>query len=265
MNEFLAKNLFTLGSTEITMGKALLLFGTVVATLVAASWVRRLTLRHFEGHNQGDEVAVQSTAKLLAGIPVFVGLDVILHIMGVQLASLFAAGGILALGVGLAAKNVVANFLSGIILRLDRTIRPGDVVEVHDGWMRIEKLGLRMTSGITARGEEIMIPNATVAQSTITSLTRQDRLFRVETNITIPYSADLAKVRSTLEKTVASLDWRSSHREPAVFLSEFTRWNVIFEVLVWIDDVEKAGHRKSDLNEALWQGLDKAGIELIAT
>jgi len=247
------------------MGKALLLVGIVVATLVAASWVRRLTLRHFEANDQGDEVAVQSTAKLLAAIPVFVGLDVILHILGVQLASLFAAGGILALGVGLAAKNVVANFLSGVILRVDRTIRPGDVVEVHEGWMRIEKLGLRMTSGITARGEAIMIPNATVAQSTITSLTRQDRLFRVETNITIPYSADLAKVRSTLEKIVASLEWRSSHREPMVFLSEFTRFNVIFEVLVWIDDVEKAGHRKSDLNEALWQGLDKAGIELIAT
>ncbi|MGB5552031.1 MAG: mechanosensitive ion channel domain-containing protein [Thermoanaerobaculia bacterium] len=247
------------------MGKALLLFGIVVATLVVASWVRRLTLRHFEGHDQSDEVAVQSTAKLLAAIPVFVGLDVILHILGVQLASLFAAGGLLALGAGLAAKDIVANFLSGVILRVDRTIRPGDVVEVHDRWMRIEKLGLRMTSAITARGEEIMIPNATVAQSTITSLTRQNSLYRVETSIIIPYSADLANVRSTVEKTVASLEWRSSHRGPTVFLSEFTRFNVIYEVLVWIDDVEKAGHRKSDLNEALWQGLEKAGIELIAT
>ena len=265
MNEFLAKNLFTLGSAEITGEKAILLVGTVVVTLVVALWVRRLTLRHFERHDQGDEVAVQSTANLLAAIPVFIGLDVVLHILGVQLASLFAAGGIMALGVGLAAKDVVANFISGVILRVDQTIRPGDVVEVPDGWMRIEKLGLRMTSGITAKGEEIMIPNATVAQSTITSLTRQDRLFRVETNITLPYSADLAKVRNTLERTVASLEWRSSHREPTVFLSEFTRWNVIFEVFVWIDDVEKAGHRKSDLNEALWQGLDKAGIELIAT
>jgi len=265
VDEFLAKPLFTVGSTEITGEKALLLVGVVVVTLVVALWVRRLTLRHFEGHNQGDEVAVQSTANLLAAIPVFVGLDVILHILGVQLASLFAAGGVMALGIGLAAKNVVANFISGVILRVDQSIRPGDVVEVHDRWMRIEKLGLRMTSGITARGEEIMIPNATVAQSTITSLTRQDRLFRVETNITIPYSADLANVRSTLEKTVASLEWRSSHREPTVFLSEFTRFNVIFEVLVWIDDVENAVHRKSDLNEALWQGLDKAGIELIAT
>ena len=265
MSDFLAKHLFTLGSTEITMGKALLLVGTVVVTLVVALWVRRLTLRHFEGHDQGDEVAVKSTANLLAAIPVFVGLDVILHILGVQLASLFAAGGVMALGIGLAAKNVVANFISGVILRVDQSIRPGDVVEVHDRWMRIEKLGLRMTSAITARGEEIMMPNATVAQSTITSLTRQDRLYRVETNIIIPYSADLASVRSTLEKIVASLEWRSSHREPRVFLSEFTRFNVIFEVLVWIDDVEKAGRRKSDLNEALWQGLDKAGIELIAT
>ena len=108
MDDFLAKHLFTLGSTEITMGKALLLFGTVVATLVVALLVRRLTLRHFERHDQGDEVAVKSTANLIAAIPVFVGLDVVLHILGVQLASLFAAGGVMALGIGLAAKNVVA-------------------------------------------------------------------------------------------------------------------------------------------------------------
>jgi len=265
MDNFLAKQLFTLGSTEITGEKALLILGITVITLAAAWWVRRLTIHHFEGHDQGDEVALKSTANLLAAIPVFVGVDIVLHILGVQLASLFAAGGVMALGLGLAAKNVVENFISGVILRVDRSIRPGDVVEAHDGWMRIDKLGLRMTSGVTGRGEDIMIPNATVAQSTVTSLTRQNRLFRVETNILISYSTDLAKARSTLEQIVENLKWRSSQREPTVFLSEFTRFNVVFKALVWIDDVAKADYRKSDLNEALWRGLEEVGIELVAT
>ena len=186
MNETLAKPLFSIGATDITLGESLLLVGVVLATLLVARWVRRLTVRHFEPCDPGDEVAVKSTAKLIAAVIVFIGLDLICHILGIRLTSLFAAGGLLALGAGLAAKDMVANFLSGVVLRVDRTIRPGDIVEVHDQWLRIEKLGVRMTSGVTAKGEEIMIPNATVTQSTITSLTRQDRLYRVETSLNIP-------------------------------------------------------------------------------
>jgi small-conductance mechanosensitive channel len=122
-----------------------------------------------------------------------------------------------------------------------------------------------MTFGATAKGREIMIPNATVAQSIISSLTRQDRLYRVETSILVTYSADLAQARRTLEDTVASLEWRSRKEEPSVFLAEFTRFNVIYNVLVWIDDVEVARQRQSDLNEALWQGLEKAGIEMVSS
>ena len=133
-----------------------------------------MTIRHYEPCEPGDEVAVKSTAKPTAAVIVFIGLDLICYLLGIRLTSLFAAGGLLALGAGLAARDIVANFLSGFILRLDRTIKPGDVVEVHERWMRIAKLGVLQTSGVTAKGEVIMIPNATVAQSTITSLTRGD-------------------------------------------------------------------------------------------
>ena len=265
LRDALGKPLFSIGSNESTLGDALLVLVIVVVTLLVARWVRRLTIHHFEKHDQGGEIAVKSTANLLAAVIVFIGLDLTLHLLGIRLASLFAAGGLLALGAGLAAKDIVANFLSGVILRLDRTIQPGDVVEVNEGWMKIEKLGVRMTSGITAKGEAIMIPNATVAQSTITSLTRQNRLYRVETSLCIPYSADLLEVRRTLEATVAGLEWRTKAKEPTIFLAELTRFNVIYKVLVWIDDVETAGRRQSDLNEALLQGLAKAGIEPVAT
>jgi small-conductance mechanosensitive channel len=265
MNEFLARPLLSLGSTEITMGTALLLVVVVLVTLLVARWVRRLTVRHFEPYDPDDEVAVKSTAKLIAAVIVFIGLDLMCHILGIRLTSMLAAGGFLALGIGLAAKNVVANFISGVILRVDRTIRPGDIIEVHDQWMRIEKLGVRMTYGTTAKGEAIMIPNATVAQSVIKNLTRQNRLYQIRSSLNVPYSADLEKVRQTLEDTVANLEWRSSGREPSVLLAEFTRFNVIYKVLVWIDDVETAEGRESDLNEALWQSLDKAGIDLVAT
>lgn len=159
-------------------------------------------------------------------------------------------------------QSIVENFLSGVILRLDQTIRPGDVVEVHDRWLKIDRLGVRNTFGTTAKGEEVMVPNATAAQSTITSLTREDRLYRVGTQIGVACSADLVQVRRTLEGAVAGLEWRSSQSESKVFLEEFTRFSVNYAVLVWIDDLDTARQRHSDLNEALWSSLKEAGIEI---
>jgi len=265
MNEILAKPLFSIGATEITMGKALLVLVVVLATLLVARWVRRLTIRHFERHDAGDEAAVLSSATLIAFVILLIGLELTLHILGIRLTALFAAGGLLALGAGLAVKNIVENFLSGIVLRVDRTVRAGDIVELDDQWLRIQKVGVRTTSATTATGAEIMIPNATVAQSTVTSLTRQDFLYRVETSIPVTYSADLEEARRTLEDAAASLEWRSRKEDPRVFLAEFTRYNAVFHVFVLIDDLNTARQRRSDLNEALWQGLEKAGIEMVAT
>lgn len=64
---------------------------------------------------------------------------------------------------------------------------------------------------------------------------------------------------------MASLEWRAPEREPSVFLAEFTRFNIIYNVLVWIDDVETAQGRQSELNEALWASLDEAGIEMVSS
>jgi small-conductance mechanosensitive channel len=262
---FLAEPIFTIGSTQTTVGRALVVVAVLLISFWLALLVRRITLRHFEKHDAGDEVAAKTTARIIAAVVLLIGLEIALHLLGLRLTTLFAAGGLFALGAGLAVKNVVENFLSGVILRVDRTIRPGDVIEVRDRWLRIDRLGVRNTFGTTAKGEEVMIPNATVAQSIVTSLTHQNRLYRLETSINVSYSADLAEVRKVLEDTVANLEWRSHERPPTVFLAEFTRFNVIYDVLVWIDEVVTADQRKSDLNEALWQSLDKAGIELVAT
>lgn len=160
------------------MGRALVVVAVMLVTIWLAWLVRRLTIGHFDRHGVKDEVAVKSAATLIAIVVLFIGLEVALHLVGLRLTTLFAAGCVFAFAAGFAVKDIIENFLSGVILRVDQTIRPGDVVEVHDRWLRIEKLGVRITSGVTSKGEEIMIPNAIVTQSTVTSLTRQDRLYR---------------------------------------------------------------------------------------
>ena len=88
-----------------------------------------------------------------------------LHLLGIRLATLFATTGALALGVGFALKGVVENWISGVILRVGQTIRPGDVVEIEGRWLKVKQIGMRTTDALAYKEEEVMIPSGIIAQS----------------------------------------------------------------------------------------------------
>jgi len=258
----LQTTLFSIGSTETTAGRALVALAVLLAALGAAHLTRRLFSRHFERRGERDSLAVQTLARV-AGLVVFlIGLEVALHLIGVHLTALFAAGGLFALAAGFAVKDLTQSVLSGVILHLEQTIRPGDVVTIDDRWVRIDRLGARTTTGTTFDGQEILIPNSTVAQSVVTNLTRHDRRVRIDCRVGVAYASNLDHVRRTLESTAEGLEWRSRASDPGVYLRDFGDSSVDYMVAVWIEDAGNALRRKSDLLEAVWRGLKEAQIEI---
>lgn len=252
--------LFTIGATQTTVGRALVAAGIALATVWAATVARRLTVRHFERRGMRDENEVHWISKVMAFLVLLIGLELVLHILGIRLTALFAAGGVFALGAGLAVKSVLENLLAGVVLHLEHTVKTGDVIVVNNRWVQVEKVGVRNTVGKTHNGEEVLIPNSTVAHSMVTNLTRDDRLGRIECSVSVPPSSDLEEVRSALESGVAGLEWKSQGKEAVVYVKELGRLDIRFGVEVWIDDVTESDQRQSDLNEALWRSLKKAGI-----
>lgn len=262
LGDLLQTTLFTIGGTATSVGRLLVALALVLVALGAASATRRLSYRHLVGREDEDDIAAQTLAKV-AGLVVFLlGLDVALHIIGVRPTALFAAGGLFALGAGLAVKDITQSVLSGVMLHLEQTIRPGDVVIVNDRWVRVSRIGARSTSGTTRDGQEVLIPNATLAQSVVTNLTRHDRQGRIDCAVGVSYSSDLDLVRQTLENAVSGLEWTSETRESMVYLKEFGDSSVNYLVTVWIDDVARSSARTSDLNEVVWRSLRRAGIEI---
>jgi small-conductance mechanosensitive channel len=136
------------------------------------------------------------------------------------------------------------------------------MVQVEDQWLEIEIIGVRATVGRTVEDEQILMPNSTLAQSTVRNLTREDELVMIRTTIPVDLTSDAELVERVLREAVESLDWVSSKADPAVILSEFTRYSIDFVVWVWIEDPSIAFHSRSKLNMALWSALNKAGVTL---
>ena len=257
LTTLLRVRLFTIGDTDTTVGSALAVVAILVVTYLLVRTVRRLAKRHFSRHEIDDDIALHTTAMVLQVVVWLVGIEVVLHLLGIRLATLFATTGFLALGAGLGIKSMVENWLAGIILRVGQTIRPGDIVVVQDRWLHIQKIGPRTTDALTFRNEEVMIPNSNITQQIVTNLTRHDRVYRLEATVGVAYDSDLDVVRKTLETTLSGLEWRSTKREPAVYLTKFGDSSVDYMVHVWIDDVRRTLRPASDLHEAIWWALKK--------
>ena len=262
LTALLRVRLFTINGTDTTVGSALAIAAILVVTFVVARTVRRMVGHLFSRRVVDDDIALGTTTTIVQLGVWLIGIEVVLHLLGIHLATLFATTGFLALGAGFGVKSLVENWLSGIILRMEQTIRPGDVVVVQDRWLEVQRIGLRTTDALTYKSEEVMIPNSIIAQSVVTNLTRHDRLFRLEAVVGVAYDSDLDMVRKTLETTLNGLKWRSTRKETAVYLTEFGDSSVNYTAHVWIDDVRHTLGRASDLHEVIWWALKRAGISI---
>ena len=169
----LDRTFFTVGGTRVTLGGLLLLFVIAGATLVLSWILQRLIARgaRLLGLTRPGPVAV--VQRLTHYVVLAVGLGVGLDTLGINLGTLFAAGAIFAIGLGFAMQNIAQNFVSGVILLLEQTIKPGDILEVEGRFVAVREMGIRATIARTLDDEEIIIPNATIVQSTVKNYTLQ--------------------------------------------------------------------------------------------
>jgi len=262
MNNLLAMPMFTVGDTQSTLGTLLATVIVVIATLFIGRLAKKAVQRLLNKFSEKESGTVRILGIVVQLIIWVIGFEIALHLLGIQLTTLFAASGFLALGAGFAVKNIVENFLSGGILRLEKTIRPGDLIVVNDSWMYIRQIGMRVTTALSYNGEEILIPNSQIAQSRVINLTRQNRLYRLVIKVGVSYRSDLDLVRKTLEQTINELEWRSQAKDPVLFLDEFGSSSVNYSVCAWIDDANDSRGRKSDLHEVVWRALKDNGITI---
>jgi|GEM_PF-269025 len=253
--------LVTISGSEVTPSTI-----AVFALIVAVSWglsrlFRRATARSLTAR-QVDPGTIGITQRLLHYGVMAVGLAVALDNLGVNLAALFAAGAVFAVGIGFAMQNIAQNFVSGLILLVERSIKPGDIVEVEGTVVSVSHMGIRATVARTRAEEEIIIPNSLLVQNSVKNYTYQDALYRLRTTVGVSYGSDVRQVLQVLETTAERIDWRVPSHEPVVILREFSDSAVTFDVSVWMNDPWTAPRALSALNQDIWWALKEAEVTI---
>ncbi len=181
--------------------------------------------------------------------------------VGVNTGALLASLGIVGVTIGFAARDSLSNFISGIIIFIDRPFVIGDLVEIDDKYGRVSEITLRSTRVVTSDGRMLAVPNTEIVNKTVASYTNFPNL-RLDIPVTIAVDEDIEKTRQIL---LGLLDGDMEYlKEPAarVIVTALNDYNIALELQAWLKDERQHVEKRSELREKAFKALDKAGIEM---
>lgn len=193
-----------------------------------------------------------------------VGFLVTLNVLGIDLTSLAVFSGAVGVGLGFGLQKITSNFISGLILLFEKSIRQGDMVEMSDGTLgTIRHISARYTLVETFSGKEIMVPNEDFITQQVVNWTYSNAGGRIGMTVGVSYDADIKKARDLILEAIKEHPDTSKDDEPAVHLTEFGDSSVNFQVFFWVEDIIKGRYRpKSDVLFAIWDKFHEHDIEI---
>lgn len=236
-------------------------FLILVLTLLLARFVRRAISRTM-ATTKADQ-NIQSLVVRIGGIAVWlVGLAVTLSVLNVDAAALFAALGLTGAALGFAVRDIIANFISGVVLLSTRPFKIGDLVTIETFEGVVEDLAIRATILKTVDGKEVAIPNAKVFSAVVVKHSLQSSR-RVIVNLAIDDSCSFEQVKDIVLNTLKTFE--EIAEEPAISISITTfSANVInLEVWFWVKTQFSLGTISTQTKLAIKAALDKEGIQFV--
>ncbi|MEJ6950496.1 mechanosensitive ion channel family protein [Natronospora cellulosivora (SeqCode)] len=183
--------------------------------------------------------------------------------LGIDLTAFAFLGGTLGVGLGFGLQKVVSNFVSGIIIILDKSVKPGDIIEINDTYGYINSLDTRFVSLVTRSGKEYLIPNEDFITQTVVNWSYSDKKVRIDVPIGISYESDPSKVIDLIEEAVKDINRINKDIPPRCLVEEFADSSIDLVLRFWISDPQNGvANVKSDVMLKIWDVLKENNISI---
>lgn len=262
--EFLNRS-FVFGDLSLTpfsIIKGVVLF---VVLLLITSSVKRLLRNKVlpkAGLTHGVSIAVST---LVGYIVLILGLLVILPVMipGFDLSTLSVVIGAISFGIGFGLRNIADNFVSGLILLIERPIKVGDRIEVEGVYGTVRQIRARSTTVSTNDQIDIIVPNSQFISSQVTNISHSGNNVRYRIPVGVHYQSDVHLVKKALLEAANLCPNVSKTPEPSVRFLEFGDSSLNFEVWIWTDTLySRPQTMRSEVNFNIWEMFKKYQIEI---
>lgn len=253
----------TIGAVRLSLLvalKAALLITVLLWAALAAARLVGARIERLAGISPSVQALVRNLARIvLVSLALLIGLNTV----GIDLTAFAVFSGAIGVGLGFGLQKIVSNFVSGIILLTERSIKPGDVIEVGHTYGCVTSLGARYASVRGRDGKEYLIPNETLITNQVTNWSYSTSQLRLDARFGVTYGNDLRHVRQLAIEAARQTRRVIAAPAPVCHVTEFTENGVNFLLRFWIEDPANGiKNVTGDVYLALWDALTQAGIEL---
>ncbi|MGB0452972.1 MAG: mechanosensitive ion channel family protein [Bacteriovoracaceae bacterium] len=259
--EVFSTPLFELSGNQISVFSIFAAIVFFYFSSVVSKYSQKITRRFLEGRPI-DKGVKGSIVKIVGHVAQVIGILVALDMIGINLSSLVAIGGVLAVGIGFGLQNITQNFISGLIILFERPIKNGDLVEVDGVVGRVTEIGSRSTTVTTRDDVSIIVPNSKFISERVVndSFSGERRRFRV--SVGVAYGSEVEKVRSLLIEVASSHGKVLNSPRPEVFFQDFADSSLNFDLNVWIQDLWASEQILSDLRFSIDKAFRDGHVEI---
>jgi potassium efflux system protein len=254
------------GSGEVVQSVTLAsLFLAVLIGVVTYLGARKLpallelVLQGFSGSTPGGRYAA---VTMLNYIIVGVGIIAVLSTLGIQWSKLQWLVAALGVGIGFGLQELVANFISGLIIFFERPIRVGDLVTVGDSSGTVSRIRIRATTIVDFDRKELLVPNKEFVTGRLLNWTLSDSVNRLVFDVGIAYGSDVGRAIQLLRETVSANPRVIEEPAPSILFTQFGDNALNMSVRAFLDSFEERLQVLSDLHEAIDAAFREAGIEI---
>ncbi len=259
---------FTVSGYRISLWTGLMAIVVVIGVYIVAKVITRLVRLAVGKSKHLDATQKLLTEKLVSlavwAIAILIGID----ILGVNLTALTVFSGAFGLAIGFGLQKTFGNLIAGIILLMDRSIKPGDVIAVSDQagnstFGQIRKIGIRAVSVVTRDEREYLIPNEQLMINQVENWSYSSRTVRIQVPIGVAYESDLELAEKLMLEAAKASPRVLNSPPPSVWLDAIGESSVNYVIQCWISDPEEGiGNVRSDVLRRLWKLFQENRIEI---
>lgn len=247
----------------------LIIVAAIIAGVVIIAWfsskLGRRAVRRVKRLDSSQSLLAEKLVSIaIWALAIFIGID----LLGIDLTALAVFSGAFGLAIGFGLQKTFGNLIAGIILLMDKSIKPGDVIAVTDAagqesFGEIRKIGIRAVSITTRDQREYLIPNENLMINQVENWSYSSKNVRIRVPVGVSYEADLALAEKLMLEAARGADRVLAVPPPTIRLESFGASAVNFVIMCWINDPEEGvGNVRSAVLKRLWHRFKEENVEL---
>lgn len=267
LGEWLQLRLLEIGDYVLTLGELCRFLLIVLVTLVLSRWLSRALTKAVGSRSRISPSQLYTFTRLMSYSILFIGFLTALSSLGVSFDRMLLMAGALGVGIGFGLQNIANNFVSGIIILFEKSLRVGDFVELESGLLgEVKEINIRSTLIKTLDNADILVPNSEFINGRVNNWTLKDDERRFSIPFGVAYGSDTDKVMAVVTEVAKALPltFEKGDRQTFVAMKELGDSSLNFALSVWVsgDAIKRPGMVRSEYLLAIYKALRANNIEI---